>query len=129
MDLLEHLGITPTDPTETDRPGDEAGLGVTPDERHLNVNGGVHGGLLATLLDAVMGRAVRAGLEEGQSAVTVSMTITYLRAGKTGQELRSSAEVRKRGSRLVLAEGDVSADGEPIAHGVATYSVVQSSDG
>lgn len=124
--FIDHLGIAPHNPHDTGRPGDDAGLAVQTTDLHVNVNGGVHGGLIATLLDAVMGQAARDTLPEGRSAVTVSMTITYLSGGEIGDTLRASAEVRKQGKTLVMAEGDVVAgeDDEPIAHGVATYSVI-----
>lgn len=128
--FLDSLGITPADPSRTDRPGDDAGLSVTPTEEHVNVNGGVHGGLIATLLDAVMGRAVRADLPEGKTSVTVSMTVSYISPARIGTALRASAEVRKRGASLCTVEGDVVADEdrEPVAHGVATYALVDSPD-
>lgn len=127
-DFLGHLAVTETDPSTTDRPGEDAGLGVVPGTEHSNVNGTVHGGLVATLIDAVMGRAVRSGLEDGRSAATVSMTVTYLKPGKLGEQLRASAEVRKRGSSLVMVEADVvqGDDDSPVAHGVATYTIVDS---
>lgn len=123
-DFLTHLGVSEVDPSDTNRPGNDAGLGLIPGEEHANVNGTVHGGVIATLIDAVMGRAVRAGLEDGQSAATVSMTVTYLKPGQVGEGLEASAEVRKRGGSLVMVEADVTQDGDPVAHGVATYSVV-----
>ena len=123
--FLEHLGVTTTDPDTVERPGDDAGLSVVPAEENANVNGTVHGGLIATLLDAVMGRAVRAGLEEGERSATVSMTVTYLAPAETGEELRASAEVRRRGGSLVMAEADVMAGDTAVAHGVATYSVIR----
>lgn len=97
---------------------------VTTGEQHQNANGGVQGGLIATLLDAAMGEAVRDGLEEDESTATVQLTVTYLNPGKTGDTLTATAEVRKRGGKLVMVEGDVSnQDGEPVAHGVATFTV------
>lgn len=113
---LEHVGI--------DTDGDPS---VRTDERHANTAGGVQGGLIATLLDAAMGEAVREGLEEGQQAATVQLTVTYLNPGAPGDTLTATAEVRKRGGRLVMVEGDVEdQDGEPIAHGVATFTVTGS---
>lgn len=126
-DFLSHLGVRDENPSDTGRPGNDAGLGLTPGEEHSNVNGTVHGGVIATLIDAVMGNAVRAGLEEDQSSATVSMTVTYLKPGKVGEELEASAEVRKRGGSLVMVEADVTQGEEPIAHGVATYSVIDKS--
>lgn len=113
--FLDHVGIS------TD--GDPS---VRTDERHANVAGGVQGGLIATLLDAAMGDAVRAGLDEGQQAATVQLTVTYLNPGKPGDTLTAVAEVRKRGGKLVMVEGDVSdQDGEAIAHGVATFTITK----
>lgn len=126
MAFLDTLGVTGTDPHETHRPGDDAGLRMTPTDDHTNVNGGVHGGVLATLLDSVMGEGVRDDLPEGKSAVTVSLTVTFLEGAKVGQELAASAEVRKVGGSLVMVEGDVVRvdDDTPVAHGVATFSVI-----
>lgn len=111
--LLDLTGITT-----------EGGPSVTTGEQHQNANGGVQGGLIATLLDAAMGEAVRDGLEEDESTATVQLTVTYLNPGKTGDTLTATAEVRKRGAKLVMVEGDVSnQDGKPVAHGVATFTV------
>ncbi len=125
----ERLGIEPADPDATSRPGDDAGQRLVVTEELLNVNGGLHGGVLATMLDTTMGEAVRAGLEEGETTVTVAMTVTYLQGAKLGDELVASAEIRKRGSSLVLVEADVTRrpDDAAIAHGVATFTVVSES--
>lgn len=122
----ERIGISPTDPGESGRPGDDAGQRLTVTEDMNNVNGGLHGGIIATMLDTTMGAAVRAGLDDDQSAATVSMTVTFLAPGKVGDELVASAEIRRRGGSLVLVEGDVTRkdDDTAIAHAVATFSVV-----
>lgn len=124
--FLKLLGVREGDPHSTDRPGDDAGLVLATTDEQANVNGGVHGGVLATLLDSVMGEAVRNQLGEGKSAVTVAMNVTYLSAAKPGEELTASAEVRRRGDSLMMAEADVvrGDDHKPVAHGVATYSVI-----
>lgn len=105
---------------------DPMALVLDTDERHGNTQGGVHGGVLATLLDAVMGRAVRAGLPAGHLPATVSLTVTYLAAADIGDQLYATATVRKRGRRLVMVEADIvrRSDGVDIAHGVASYAVV-----
>lgn len=123
----ERLGIRPTDPQDSARPGDDAGQRLTVTDELLNVNGGLHGGVLATMLDTTMGEAVRAGLGEGESTVTVSLTVTFLSDAEEGDELVASAEIRKRGGKLVLVEGDVTrcSDAEAIAHAVATFTIIR----
>ena len=126
----ERHASTGASPAEAPRPGDDAGRALTVTDELINVNGGLHGGVIATMLDATMGDAVRAGLEEDQSTVTVSMTVTYLEGAKKGDELRSSAEVRKRGGKLVLVEADITraSDDAAIAHGVGTFTIIKNSD-
>lgn len=128
--FTERLGMHPTDPAEAARPGDDAGQRLTVSDQMLNANGGLHGGVLATMLDTTMGDAVRAGLDEGQTTVTVTMTVTFLAGAKAGDELAASAEVRKRGGKLVLVESDVTrmSDDAAIAHGVATFTVLTKDD-
>lgn len=113
-DFLSHVGVT----------GDDLPLTLTPGDEHANTHGTVHGGLLATLLDTACGREVRSGLDEGSSAATVSLTVTYLRPGTLGKELSATAETMHRGGSLVMVEGDVHQGGEHIAHAAATFSVI-----
>lgn len=102
---------------------------ITTGPQHENANGGVQGGLIATLLDASMGVAVREGLDDDDTVATVQLTVTYLNPGRIGDTLTATAEVRKRGGKLVMVEGDVSnQDGDPVAHGVATFNVSRSGD-
>jgi len=48
--------------------------------QHLNLQGLVHGGILATLADTAMGLAVRTVLEPGRRHVTVQLGIEFLSA-------------------------------------------------
>lgn len=122
----ERLGITDAPTEGSARPGDDAGRVLRVQGQHVNVNGALHGGVVATMLDTTMGGAVRAGIDEDQATVTVSMTITYLEGAREGDELRSTAQVRKRGGKLVLVEADITrtSDDAAIAHGVGTFTVV-----
>jgi uncharacterized protein (TIGR00369 family) len=104
-----------------------ATLEVDVDERHLNAAGSVHGGLLATLVDATMGAAVRSAAEEGadEGAATSQLSLTYLRPGKPGR-LLVTARVRKRGESLTVCEADVEQDGRSLVHALATFALVGS---
>ena len=100
----------------------EARLEVEADHRHLNPAGSVHGGLLATLVDATMGAAVRSAVDEEVPA-TSQLTVTYLRPGKLGL-LVVTAQVRKRGESITVCEADVEQDGKSIAHALATFALI-----
>lgn len=117
------------------RPGDNrAGAAATVEvevrEHHLNPLGGVHGGVVAALVDSAMGNAVRDSLDEGQRGVTVALTVTYLEPATEGDRLAATAQVRRRGGRIVVAEADVvrAADGAAVAHAVGTFTPVSAQD-
>jgi uncharacterized protein (TIGR00369 family) len=110
-------------------PVPEAGEGtarlvVEVDERHFNPAGAVHGGMIATLVDATMGAAVRSTVDE-ESPATSQLTITYLRPGKAG-ELVVTAEVTKSGDNLTMCEAEVEQDGRTLVHALATFALVGS---
>ena len=89
-------------------------------DEHLNPHGTVHGGLLATMLDAAMGEAVaEAG---GERPVTVALTVTYLEPGRPGR-LEATARVRKRGKRLMVVEAEVVQGDDVVADALGTFSV------
>ena len=100
-----------------------ATLTVDADDRHLNAAGTVHGGMLATLVDATMGAAIRSAVG-GETPATSHLTLTYLRPGKPGQ-LIVTARVRKRGDTLTVCEADVEQDGKPLVHALATFALLE----
>ncbi|MEP7179028.1 MAG: PaaI family thioesterase [Pseudonocardiales bacterium] len=79
-----------------------------PDESAYNPIGLVHGGLVCTLLDSVLGCAVQSTLPAGAGYTSIGLKVNYLRSvhGDTGQ-LRSRGRVTKPGRRVAFAEGDV----------------------
>ena len=57
--------------------------------RHLNINGVVHGGVYATILDTAMGGAVVTMLDEDETTATTSLYVEFLRPAREGQTLRA----------------------------------------
>ncbi|MEL4358358.1 MULTISPECIES: PaaI family thioesterase [unclassified Luteococcus] len=90
-----------------------------------NANGGVHGGLIATLVDSTMGEAVREAVDDDATVVTVQMTVTYLNGAEPGDELEARAEVLKTSKALALVSAEVTrvADGRDIAQAQATFAI------
>jgi len=91
--------------------------------QHLNLQGLVHGGILATLADTAMGLAVRTALEPGRRHVTVQLGIEFLSPGRTGT-ITARGRTVKIGTQLGFAEADVmNADGRLLARAHSTLSV------
>jgi uncharacterized protein (TIGR00369 family) len=81
------------------------GVGFEPQEFHYNSMGAVHGGVIATVLDIVLGSAVHSTLKAGQGFTTLTLELKYHRAvaAKTGK-LKAVAHVVTRGRDIVTAE-------------------------
>jgi uncharacterized protein (TIGR00369 family) len=83
----------------------------------------LHGGALATFIDASIGTALQYELEQPKPLVTVDLHIQYLSPGEVGL-LRSVVKVIKKGYRLMFAEALVTDLKEkPIALATSTFYV------
>ncbi|EQD72310.1 thioesterase superfamily protein, partial [mine drainage metagenome] len=69
----------------------------TVEPRHLNINGVVHGGVYATILDTAMGGAVVTLLRDGETTATTSIYVEYLSAAREGAILTARGAVLRRG--------------------------------
>lgn len=80
-------------------------MGFDPAEFHYNAMGAVHGGVIATVIDMVLGSAVHSTLKAGQGFTTLTLELKYHRAvtAKAGR-LTATAEVVTRGREIVTAE-------------------------
>lgn len=88
-----------------------------------NSHGDVHGGVIASLLDAAMGVAVRSALKRGEGATTVSLTVNYVAPGRG--TLTAHGRVVRAGRTLASVEADVKdATGAIVAHAVATMRII-----
>ncbi|MEO3787333.1 PaaI family thioesterase [Actinocorallia sp. B10E7] len=94
-------------------------LPVTP--RVTNNRGGLQGGLLATLVDVVAGRAVGLRLADGDSAATSDMNMHFLSAVTVGPA-HATARVLRHGKSLIVVQVDVRDEGRDVLAAVATLS-------
>ncbi|GAB3386898.1 PaaI family thioesterase [Humibacter soli] len=79
-----------------------------PDESHYNPIGVVHGGLVCTLLDTVLGCAAHSTLEAGYGYTSIDISVDYLRPVTLDSgPLRAVGTVTKPGRRVIFATGEV----------------------
>lgn len=74
--------------------------------RHMSVAGRAHGGVLFTMLDTAMGRAVITRLPPGRGCATVEAKINYLRPVQGGR-IRAEGRALDLTRRTAYAEGTV----------------------
>ncbi|WKT74649.1 PaaI family thioesterase [Acinetobacter variabilis] len=97
---------------------------VYPDERHFNLQGGIHGGFCATVLDSVTGAAVHTTVDAGVSFSTIDLNVKMLKAMKNGENYTAIGEVIRIGRNVLTSEGRiVDKDGKIYAFGSATLLV------
>jgi acyl-CoA thioesterase len=90
-------------------------------EQLLQSSKNVHGGVLAILVDSVIGTAVRSVLEEGATCATAEMNINYIRPAKEGT-ITSYGKVIHQGRTLVVGTAEIiDGEGNLLACGRATY--------
>lgn len=89
------------------------------------LHGNVHGGILATVLDASMAAAVNSLLPEQEFTVTTEMKVNYL-SPATGQLLIAKARVIKRGRSLSLCQAELMDDqGKMLCYATATFFIFE----
>lgn len=97
----------------------------TPQPAFENAMGRMHGGYIASILDAVMGGAVATKVPHGLSFGTVDLNAKYVRKIEvaTGM-LVATANVIHAGRSLLTVEAKVADEaGKLYAHGSATFMV------
>lgn len=94
----------------------------TPQTKHLNPMGTVHGGWYATLLDSAVGCAVHTMMPAGCGYTTAELSVNLVRGASVGKEpLRAIGKVLHCGKQLATAEGRiVDAAGKLYAHATTT---------
>src|SRR4051794_29315913 len=103
--------------------GADGAVGLRVDDRHLNVAGTAMGGLLASLVDAAFGRAIRAEADGDAAVATVSLTTEYLRPAAPGAWIQAHAKVERLTGRLAFGDCSVDADGEEAVRARAVFAV------
>lgn len=85
-----------------------AQMTMTPREIHYNPMGCVHGGILSTLLDTVMGVAIHTALPAGQGYLTISLNVNFVRPvhEQTG-EIMAEGSVVSINRNIATAEGRI----------------------
>ena len=92
---------------------------------HRNLQGLVHGGILATLVDIAMGLAVRSVVGPTRRHVTIDLDVHYLRPARPGR-LEAIGTVVRVGTQVGFAEGSVTdATGRLLVRASGTYSVTE----
>src|SRR5690606_6701849 len=99
---------------------------ITPGEKHINLQGGVHGGFCATVLDSVTGGVTHSLMEKGNRFATVDLNIKMMRPMQVGKTYRGIGYLINAGRTIVSTEGKIIDENNKIyAHGSATLMIIR----
>jgi uncharacterized protein (TIGR00369 family) len=97
----------------------------TPELRHYNPIGTVHGGFAATLLDSALGCAIFTTLIKGEAWTTLELKLNFVRPiTKNTGTVRAEGRIIHRGRTVATSEGTVKDNaGKLYAHATTTCMV------
>ncbi len=92
---------------------------------HLRTLGIAHGGVIATLLDSVMGLTASWSSPADHYLVTAQLNVHFLRPAFDGETLIASSQVRHAGKKTAMAQAELhTSGGALVATGSATFVYV-----
>jgi uncharacterized protein (TIGR00369 family) len=98
-------------------------VAMTVTEQHIQLQGLVHGGMLAILADAACGLSIRSAIEPGRLHITTDLDIHFLSPAGPGV-LTGRGRAVKIGRSLAFAEASIEdADETLLARAQARFSV------
>jgi len=106
---------------ESDAPG-TARVTLRFDERITQAYGGIHGGALLSLADAVINVALVTTFEGLEETATVELTMHFMAPAKKGSVV-AEGRLTRRGRRLSFAEAVLRSDGVEIARATGICSI------
>jgi uncharacterized protein (TIGR00369 family) len=95
-------------------------------EFHYNPLGGVHGGVISTLLDTAAGCAVHSTLAVGEGYTSLDLTVKFLRPVTVDSGLLTcEGVVIQRGRRTALAQAQLTDErGKLVAHATSSCLIL-----
>lgn len=115
-------------PTYLKNPGDGSTpvLALRVEEKHLNMRGIVHGGLLVTLADSALATGLHYARKVPLSLVTVSLTTDFVEAAHLGDWIEAHVDVQRVGARMAFANCYLHVGEKRILRASGVFAVVKS---
>lgn len=106
------------------RRGSDGAYAFRAAQKHANLVGLVHGGMLTSLADRALGvAAMRAA--DGANCVTIELGMQFVGAGRLGDWIEARPEVVRRTSSLVFLRGEVTSGGAVIGTASGIWKILR----
>jgi len=102
-----------------------ARLSIKIDEKHIQFQGAVHGGVITSLADSAAAWAIYGSNNLEGTPVTVEMKINFLKPVKSGKLVAEARNIH-RGSRIFVGDVEIkNGEGDLVAKSLVTYYVLK----
>ena len=98
-------------------------IGVRIAPHHANRLGRAHGGLLMTVADVALSRAVREELPPGATLATADLHVAFLEGLAQDEWLEAVPSVDRIGRAMIHGSCLLSSDGRSVARAMGTFAV------
>jgi uncharacterized protein (TIGR00369 family) len=78
-------------------------VGLRIEDRHTNIRGIAHGGMLLTLADSALGIVLSSSRTPPQPMVTVNLSTDFVESANPGDWVEAHVDIQRVGSRLAFA--------------------------
>ena len=98
---------------------------LTVRKEHMATPLAIHGGVLAAMMDGVLGvTALSLSCEEEKLVSTVEFKINYFQPAKLGDRLVGVGKVESKGKRIIITSGEIKAENRKVtvAKGIGTFN-------
>lgn len=100
-------------------------IGVRVQEKHGNMRGIAHGGLIATLADIALGYNIACATGWDRPIATVNLTTDYAGAAQIGDWLEARVDIQRIGRSVMFANTFIYVGDRRIARASGVFSVVR----
>jgi len=101
----------------------ETRYGLLVEKRHCNPYGMLHGGMLSTLADTLLGSVVYHATG-GVPIATIYLNTEFIAGAREGDWVEGVATLRKRGRRVVFTQGEFFVRDKLIASSAGAWAVI-----
>ncbi len=98
-------------------------FGLWARDYHCNRRGIVHGGLLVSFADIVLGKTMSWSQDPPARLLTASLSVDFLGAGRLGDWIEAVCDSHRIGRRLAFANCYLSVEGRNIVRASGAFSV------
>lgn len=94
-------------------------------ERHTNMRGIAHGGMLASLADSALGLGLTMSCDGRNSFVTVNLSTDFLDAARPGDWAEGHVQIGRIGSRVAFAQCDLMVGDKRVLRASGVFAVMK----